>query len=498
MWRLNKVRHKSFRHPETLEGIRLKRREQEKELRQARRDKQLVSKRLLLTEDEEQPDVTMDTTSGEEDVVSLFHKLQQSGPNKEAHLKLLSKALRDPSAQLTFLKQENSMHLLVGLLTGSDAQCRLQAARCLHELSHSPHTSVAIACLPATPYLLTYLSGPSTKFTELCLYTLGNICPDSDVVKEKLLAQGIIPALINCMENQRHNLAVVEAAGFTLSQLLQTKDAAVKVIPIVLSSGLPSQLLSVLTPDTKFGLAPAIECAWCLHYLTCSSVVSRQLLDQGALLRCSSLLMSLGGAVAEGKTEEGLELLVCPLLRCVGNLLSSCPLEDLSAQVGDIHLVLALCTLLQHYLHTEPSLAREAAWVLNNLTAHSVEFCSALLALNLVPGLIKLLSFSQGINIMVLKTLANVAHKKKEFCVELARLGLLSALHTTLKMAHREIVTLSLEVLYMMVVSSSQVSDEFVTQGGISLLEAIQYNGEREMRRRAAFLLENHFMCPQQ
>lgn len=98
---------------------------------------------------------------------------------------------------------------------------------------------------------------------ELCLYTLGNLCPD-DIVKEKLLAQGIIPALANCIEvnykicwsselsprtlhtvwtylfwwcvcvcvqKQRHNLAVVEAVGFTLSQLLQTKDAAEKIIP---------------------------------------------------------------------------------------------------------------------------------------------------------------------------------------------------------------------------------------------------------------------------
>lgn len=131
-------------------------------------------------------------------------------------------------------RRENSMHLLVGLLTGSNATCRLQAVRCLHGLSHSPHASVAPACLPSTPYLLTYLSGQSTKFTvssclypttcniisklfrgfffslfstccvfmcaqELCLYTLGNLCPD-DIVREKLLAQGIIPALANCME----------------------------------------------------------------------------------------------------------------------------------------------------------------------------------------------------------------------------------------------------------------------------------------------------------
>lgn len=37
-------------------------------------------------------------------------------------------------------------------------------------------------------------------YQELCLYTLGNLIPDSDVVKEKLLAQGIIPALASCIE----------------------------------------------------------------------------------------------------------------------------------------------------------------------------------------------------------------------------------------------------------------------------------------------------------
>ncbi|XP_047209775.1 transmembrane and coiled-coil domain-containing protein 6 isoform X1 [Girardinichthys multiradiatus] len=492
MWRLNKVRHKAGGHANTLEELRLRRREKERALRQARRDRQLVSKRLILNEDEEQD--LMEITPGEQDVVSLFHALQHSGTDKEAYLRTLSKALRNPSAQLIFIKLENSMHLLVGLLTGSDARCRLQAVRCLHELSHSPHTSMASACLPATPYLLTYLSGQSTKFTELCLYTLGNICPDSEVVKERLLAQGIIPALASCIQNRTHNLAVVEAAGFTLFQLLQTKDAVQKVIPMVLASSLPSQLLSVLTPDPEFGLAPAIECAWCLHSLTSSAVDHRELLAQGALTQCSSLLVSLGGAVVDGNTDQGVELLVCPLLRCVGNLLSSCPVEALSSQLGDVHLVAALCELVFAFLHTFPALARETAWVLNNLTAHSTELCSALLTFNLAPRLMELLPFSQGINTMILRVLANVAHKKKEFCIRLAELGLLSALAATLKMANQDMVTLSLEVLFMMIVSSPQIAEQFVRQGGLSVLEAIQYNNEGEVRRRATHLLEQHIL----
>ncbi|KAK7922789.1 hypothetical protein WMY93_009691 [Mugilogobius chulae] len=485
MWRLNKVCHKSSR-PDPVQ-LRLKRREQEKVLRQARRDKQLFSKRLLQSEDDEH-------NTEEEDVVSLFHHLQKCGPEKEAPLKDLRKALRHPPAQTTFIKLENSMHLLVGLLTGSNAECRLLAVRCLHELSHSPHSSVSSACLPASSYLLTYLSGQSTMFTELCLYTLGNLCPENDAVKEKLVSQGIIPALANCLETHMHNLALVEAVGFTLSQLLQGTNAAEKIAPIVLASRLPLLLCAVLSPDPQFGLAPAIECAWSLHYLIGSVPLEcSALLPHEALSKCSSLLVSIGGTAAEEKKDEGLELLVWPLLRCVGNLLSSCPMERLIAEV-DVRLPAALCALLNIYLKTQPALAREAAWALNNLTAHSTDSCSALLTLNLVPGLIQLLPFSHGINTMILRVLANVAHKKKESCDQLVQLGLLSALCGTLKMADTEMVVLSLEVLFILIDGNSQAAEDFVKQGGLLIIEALQFNSEGELRRRALYLLE-HKLC---
>ena len=43
-------------------------------------------------------------------------------------------------------------------------------------------------------------------------------------------------------------------------------------------------------------------------YLTESNMDNRALLAYGALLQCSSLLVSLGGAVAKGDKEEGMEL----------------------------------------------------------------------------------------------------------------------------------------------------------------------------------------------
>lgn len=488
MWRLSAVRHKAGGKG-SLEEFKFKRREHEKVLRQARRDSQLVSKRILQNEDDEETYV--DSGNGEQ-VLDILHKLQHVGEDKEAYLKALRKALYNPAAQLLFIKHENSMHFLVGLLSGSNAHCRLEAVRCLHVLSHSTHPTVGHACLPATPYLLTYLSGQSPKFTELCLYTLGNLCPDSETVREKLLAQGIIPALTSCIQIQRAHLAVVEAVGYTVSQLLQAKDSEKQIVPIVLAAKLPTCLLAVLTPDPQFGLAPAIECAWCLHYLTCSNVDNNTLVEQGTLSQVSSLLVTLAGALAQGSKEEGVKLLVWPLLRCVGNLVSSGPVEILESHLKDLRLPAALCVFAQAYLHTQPALARESAWVLNNLTADSSVFCAALLVLKLVPVLIPLLPFAQGINTMILRVLCNAAHKGSEYCLRLAQAGLMPALCATLKMADPEMVTLSLELLFILVASSPQIAKEFVKQGGFSLLESIQYNSEGELRLRATHLLEHH------
>ncbi|KAF3838270.1 hypothetical protein F7725_010038 [Dissostichus mawsoni] len=61
-------------------------------------------------------------------------------------------------------------------------------------------------------------------------------------------------------------------------------------------------------------------------------------------------------------------------------------------------------------------------------------------------------------------------------------------------MADQEMVNLRMDVLFMLVVSSPQVAEEFVKQGGLSLLEATQYNSEGEIRQRATHLLEHHLL----
>ncbi|MCI4380080.1 hypothetical protein PGIGA_G00235780 [Pangasianodon gigas] len=494
MWRLKAVQHKSSVSVRDLEEFKQKRREHEKVLRQARRDRQLVSKRLLLNEEEQEKDLmeTNHAPLSQNQIQEMVHNVQRGGEEKAAHLAILRKALRDPQTHLIFTKLENSMYVLVGQLSGHNPQCQLEAVRCLHELSNSPHPGVGQSCLSATPYLLTYLSSPSAKLTELCLYTLGNLWPEGSLVKEKLLVQGIVPALANCIQNQRCNLAVMEAVGFTLSQLLQDKDAADKVIPMVMTSGMVAHLISLLTPDPEFGMGAAIECAWCLHYIVSRTADTSTLITEGLLSQCSNHLITLGGAVAKGSTNDGMELLIWPLLRCLGNMLASgvCEAAGCSAGIEDVRLLAALCVFSQAYLTSHCALSRESLWVLNNLTAGSLVFCSAVLYLKMVPDLLQLLPFSNGINTMVLRVLGNVAHNGPGYCIQLTQAGLLSVLCATLKMADPDIVTLSLEVLHLLTASSPQVAEEFIRLEGIPLLEAIQYNSEEEQRLRATYILD--------
>lgn len=483
------MRHKVHPQCGNLEEFQFKRREYEKALRKARKDQLLVSKRLLQEEgDHEGMEIAAEVLSKKE-VVQLFRGIQQSGEERVNALRDFRRALRHKETQHIFVKLENSMHLLVGLFSGSNAVWQLEAAHCLHELSHSDEPSIALACLPATPYLLTYLSGQSAKFTELCLYTLGNLTAESEAVRKQLLAQGIVSALASCIQSP--HAAVVEAVGYTLSQLLQAKEAPEKIIPSVLESGVTSHLLRLLQSDSEFGIGAAIECAWCLHYIISSNANTNLLMVQGAVSKCTSLLVALGGAVASGTATEGMDLVISPVLRCLGNLLANHGMESCREQMRDSRVLVALCAFIQGFLQQRPSVARESLWVINNLTADDPVFCSAVFYLNLVPVFMQLLPFSKGINIMVLRLLCNIAEKGPVYCQQLQQREILSALHATLRMAEPEVVRLSLELLHIIVASIPQVADEF-TEKGISALEAIQYNSDEEIRLRANYILDRY------
>ncbi|KAM7140314.1 transmembrane and coiled-coil domain-containing protein 6 isoform 2-T3 [Molossus nigricans] len=384
-----------------VEELRRRRREREAELRKARREQQLVSKRLLRDDTPEEAEGGCVALILGEAEIQQFLWLAQRGTGekeREGALVSLRRGLQHPETQQTFIRLKGSMRTLVGLLTSNQALLQLEAARCLHELSHSEQSAVAEACLPATSYLLTYLAGHSSDLIELCLYTLGNLIVESESVRRQLLPQGIVPALASCIQSP--HLTVLEALGYALSQLLQAKEAPKKIIPSVLSTPLPQHMLRLLQPGPKLNPGVAVEFAWCLHYIICSQVNNALLITHGAVSTLGLLLLYLAGAVQRSE-DAGLELLLCPVLRCLSNLLTEA--AGGQVQLRDERVVVSLFIILQFLLQKQPSLLPEGLWLLNNLTANSPGFCTSLLSLDLIEPLLQLLPVSNVVSVLAVQ-----------------------------------------------------------------------------------------------
>lgn len=472
-----------------VEAIRARRRQQEWALRKARRETQLVSKRLLreLQDDGEEME-TREPSVTQEEVSQLYQRIQHGSGDRLAALQSLCQLLHLAEAQKMFVRLENSIHVLIGLFTSNLASVQLKAAQCLLRLSHADDPNVSLVCLPATPYLLTYLSGQSAKFTEQCLYILGNLAAENKAVRNQLLLQGVVQALAGCLQSPHG--AVVEAAAYSLSQLLQAKEAREKIVPAVLEASLTPRLIELLDLDSELGMPTAVECAWCLHYIVSSGVASECVISQGILHQAVTLLIALGRAIDSGATTDGVELLIYPVVRCLGNLTAS---RDATPLV-DCGLLPALSSIISKFLPTQPSVSRECLWLLNNLTVGEERFCSAFLKYNLMPVLLQLIPFCGGINTLVLTLLGNIAEMGPELCEKmLQHREIFSALCTSMRTADTEAVRLALEVLHLILMHCAQACVEFANQNGVEALEAIQYNSNKEISVRANFLMDRYF-----
>ncbi|XP_031522347.1 transmembrane and coiled-coil domain-containing protein 6 isoform X8 [Papio anubis] len=321
---------------------------------------------------------------------------------------------------------------------------------------------------------------------ELCLYTLGNLIVESEAVRRQLLPQGIVPALAACIQSP--HVAVLEALGYALSQLLQAKEAPEKIIPSsILASTLPQHMLQMLQPGPKLNPGVAVEFAWCLHYIICSQVGNPLLIGHGALSTLGLLLLDLAGAVQ--RTEDvGLELvgeeLACPVLRCLSNLLTEAAVETVGGQMQlrDERVVAALFILLQFFFQKQPSLLPEGLWLLNNLTANSPSFCTSLLSLDLIEPLLQLLPVSNVVSIMVLTVLCNVAEKGPAYCQRLWPGPLLPALLHTLAFSDTEVVGQSLELLHLLFLYQPEAVQVFLQQSGLQALERHQEEAQLQDR----------------
>uniref|UniRef100_A0A8D2JB72 Transmembrane and coiled-coil domains 6 n=1 Tax=Varanus komodoensis TaxID=61221 RepID=A0A8D2JB72_VARKO len=412
-------------------------------------------------------------------VSQLLRSIQRGAHDRAAALRRLREGLQHGESQEKFIRLEGGVRALIGLFTSQQADLQMDAARCLHELSHSSDADVVAACLPATSYLLTYLSGHSAALMELCLYTLGNLAVEAEAVRTHLLPQGIIPVMASCIQSP--HVAVQEGVGYVLAQLLQAREAPAEITPRVLDSTLPQDMLRLVCSDLEKGIGAAVEFAWGLHYIVCSRVNNPLLISLRTVPSLAQRLVELASTIPT-VSPECLELLVCPVVRCLGNLLAEEPAERGEPLAEEGGLLWALSVFIQHFLPTHFFIVRECLWLINNLTVDSTASCSALLNLDVFPALLTLLSSHQMVSLLVLTVLCNVAVKGTDYCQALHQKAVLPSLISGLGLPDAEVVGQDLELLHLLFLHCPEAATDFVAQSGLQALEQHQNNPQLQER----------------
>ncbi|XP_061408109.1 transmembrane and coiled-coil domain-containing protein 6-like isoform X2 [Lethenteron reissneri] len=489
----------------SVQGMRARRREEEAELRRARRESQLVSKRAprgpAASPGSPSSPHEPQAAAAAETVPQLWLEVQRTassgalGPRLEA-LRALRRALPNPDAQAAFIGVEGGVRSLVALLARGP-ELQLEAARSLLRLSHSALPAAPLACLASTSYLVTLLGGHSPQLTEVCLYTLANLVTESARAREQMMAQGLLPGIASCLQSPHG--AVQEAAAFALSQLLQAPEAFDRIIPAVRAAGLPSLLRTplVLTPGARDIPTSAVEAAWCLHYLACSG--ASDLVEEPLIREAVGVLVELGGRLLSSPIPEYAELLVVPLVRCVGNVVCGGLGEGSRRAVRDAGLLPVLLVLAERFLPKRPFVSRECLWLVGNLTAGEPAWCSVLLRLGAHVRLAALLRHGQGVGLMAARVLCTVAVRAGPSCSLLGGCPELLSAAASVSLGGEaapgdrdpELRVTALQLWQPLLANSPEARAWFENEGGPAQLESLllQSSGADERVRQVARVL---------
>lgn len=456
---------------ETPDSLREKRRHLQIELRKEKRDLVLSGKRIRFDVDDLQDyDIT------EAEVIDATRKLVSKTGDRQNLLKFLRQAFAQGTGLIDqFFSVENSLDCLTGIFMGNDPEQQLEAAWCLTNLAAGTddHTNAVIKC--AAPYLITYLSSGNSSLQDQCAWAIGNLAGGSDSCRKTLMMQGTLSPLVSLL--QCPVLSVVQSAAFALSNLAKDEEAQKQIV----SAGV-IPVIAALLEFSANRLDLISEISWVLTYLSVSGHYTEDLLSHGILSKIKSVIIEIT------RMDNTCIKVLTPLLRCLGNIV--CKISNGEEIYKDKTLLQAIKVLFQsNHLH----LQKESLWVVSNIAVFD-SACDVLVALEMVPPIISMLSSIFDIRKEALYALCNIAAHGQRYCCEMLRNNALSSVVPLLKLKDIEICQSALSLIEMMLNSNrEQVLKEFEECGGMECLEVLEYSNNDELRTRTNELLEKYF-----
>ncbi|CAN1834637.1 Importin subunit alpha-9 [Linum perenne] len=404
------------------------------------------------------------------------------------------------------------------LAFGSPDEQLLEAAWCLTNIAAGkPEETKAL--VPALPLLIAHLGEKSSSpVAEQCAWALGNVAGEGEELRNVLLSQGALLPLARMMLPNKGS--TVRTAAWALSNLIKGPEpmAAKKLIEVDgileaitrhLRKAYVILLLNilVLVIDMRKDDELATEVAWVVVYLSALSNRATALLVKSNV---HELLLE------RLTTSNSLQLLI-PVLRSLGNLVAGdsqttsaifLPGQEITGKrlVSHLH-----NQILLHHLLASPHILKlyqiqEAAWMLSNLAAGSVEHKQLIYNSEAVPLLLSLLSTAPfDVRKEVAYVLGNLCVAATEssgkptlildHLVSLVGKGCLRGFVDLVRSADTEAAKLGLQFMELVLrgMPNGEGPKLVEREDGIEAMERFQFHENEDLRNMANGLVDRYF-----
>ncbi|KAM1751421.1 hypothetical protein ACFX11_009541 [Malus domestica] len=385
--------------------------------------------------------------------------------------------------------------LLVQCLSfGSPDEQLLEAAWCLTNIAAGkPEETKAL--LPALPLLIAHLGEKSSlPVAEQCAWALGNVAGEGEELRSILLSQGALLPLARMMLPNKGS--TVRTAAWALSNLIKGPNPKATTELIRVDGVLDALIRHLRKSDDEL----ATEVAWVVVYLSALSNLATGMLVKSDVLQL---------LVERLATSNSLQLLI-PVLRSLGNLIAGDSQTTQALIVpgheitGNIIEVLVKCLNSEHRV-----LKKEAAWVLSNIAAGSVEHKQLIYSSEAVLVLLRLLStapfdirkevaYVLG-NLCVLPISPTERDGKPNFILEhlvsLVGRGCLAGFIDLVNSADTEAARLGLQFTELVLrgMPNGEGPKLVEKENGIEAMERFQFHENEDLRNMANSLVDTYF-----
>eukprot|EP00118_Oscarella_pearsei_P019710 m.210865 g.210865 ORF g.210865 m.210865 type:complete len:513 (+) comp39748_c3_seq5:65-1603(+) len=480
---MSEGRFKSFKNKgRDQEEMRRRRNAVTVELRKNKRDENLLKRRNVPTDDEE--DEASATGSKykitQNQLDSLAAKIVSSNlAEKLSAVRMARKCLsRTPQAPIDhFIKANIVPELVASLAIDKMPTLQYEACWALTNIASgtSDHTKAVIQC-GAVPLLIKLLSCMHRNVASQALWGLGNIIGDSAECRDYVISHGVIRPLLSRITSEipiefMRNIAWVISNLCRYSNPAPPFHAVCELLPVI------SQL--ILHED----VAVKSDICWAVTYLTDSGNDQIQLVVHSGLVQHIIPLL-----------ETDQHKVLMPAIRAIGNIVTG---TDEQTQVCiDCGCLPQFGRLL---MYPRDSVVRETAWVVSNITAGNESQIQAVIDAGLVPPLISVLRESEY------KAQKESAWAVSNFTVGgtaeqvgiLIHGGVIPPLCQLLQVRDTQVVQVILDAISTMLkmagAEAGAVANLIEEAGGLDIIEQLQQHDNVEIYKLAYDIIDTYF-----